>query len=88
MWLAILQRNGSRIKDFSLRLGIKDDQYFGLLACVVSGRTWNSIMEGIDTKQFTQKEVNYEIEVREVAPPPPPKVMCKRKYLHIPKGLR
>ena len=25
-------------------------------------------------------------EVREVAPPPP-EVRCKRKYLHIPKGL-
>ena len=32
--------------------------FYGLLACIVAGRSWNSIVNGIDVVKYNSNEVN------------------------------
>ena len=32
---------------------------YGLLACIVTARSWNAISKGIDRKAFSEEEVGY-----------------------------
>ncbi|CAG9856848.1 unnamed protein product [Phyllotreta striolata] len=58
LWLSILNRDINGIKLHSKNLGI-DGRAFGLFACMVTGRTWNSIMRGIDKEKLTSKESTF-----------------------------
>lgn len=47
LWLSILNRDRKAMRHHSANLGIKGDLY-GLFACMVTGRTWDTILKGID----------------------------------------
>jgi aarF domain-containing kinase len=47
LWLSILNRDRKAMRLHSANLGIKGDMY-GLFACMVTGRTWDTILKGID----------------------------------------
>ncbi|XP_033328230.1 aarF domain containing kinase 1 [Megalopta genalis] len=57
LWLAIFDRDKSAMQIHCARLGVSD--LYGLLACMVSGRSWNAIMAGI---QKTKYNVNEKLE--------------------------
>ncbi|XP_018323647.1 uncharacterized aarF domain-containing protein kinase 1 isoform X6 [Agrilus planipennis] len=55
LWLSILNKDKQGMKTHSRNLGIEGDIY-GLFACMISGRTWDSLMEGITRKKPSLKE--------------------------------
>ncbi|XP_066587316.1 aarF domain-containing kinase 1-like [Prorops nasuta] len=54
LWLAILEGNIPAIKLHSINLGVGD--MYGLLACMVSGRSWNAIATGVRKTKYTVHE--------------------------------
>lgn len=52
LWLSILDRDRKGMRQYSKNLGIEGDVY-GLFACMVTGRTWDTIMKGIDRFKLT-----------------------------------
>lgn len=56
LWLAIIARDKEAIKFYSGKLGINDDLY-ALFACMVAGRPWDVIMNGIDVTKPSAAEV-------------------------------
>ncbi|XP_011505757.1 PREDICTED: uncharacterized aarF domain-containing protein kinase 1 [Ceratosolen solmsi marchali] len=62
LWLAILNSDKVAMQKHSANLGVND--MYGLLACMVSGRTWDTIINGVqkiryssDEKDLFQKEI-------------------------------
>lgn len=55
LWLSILSRNREEMRIHSEELGIRKELY-GLFACMVTGRPWDSIMKGIDRTKPTSEE--------------------------------
>lgn len=62
LWLAILDGDKAAMQTHCAKLGVAD--LYGLLACMISGRSWNTIMAGIrktkynvDEKKEFQKEI-------------------------------
>ncbi|RZB39466.1 putative aarF domain-containing protein kinase 1 [Asbolus verrucosus] len=55
LWLSILNRDRKAMRLHSANLGIKGDLY-GLFACMVTGRTWDTILKGIDKAKPTKSE--------------------------------
>ncbi|XP_066157451.1 aarF domain-containing kinase 1-like isoform X1 [Euwallacea fornicatus] len=55
LWLSILDRDRKGMRQYSKNLGIEGDIY-GLFACMVTGRTWETIMKGMDRQTFTKGE--------------------------------
>lgn len=47
LWLSILNRDRKAMRVHCKNLGVEGDLY-GLLACMITGRTWDTIMEGIN----------------------------------------
>lgn len=47
LWLSILQRDRTAMRLHSKNLGIEGNMY-GLFACMVTGRPWESVLKGID----------------------------------------
>ncbi|KAL1500909.1 hypothetical protein ABEB36_006328 [Hypothenemus hampei] len=58
LWLSILDRDRRGMRIYSKNLGIEGDVY-GLFACMVTGRTWETIMKGIDRESFTKGEKDF-----------------------------
>lgn len=54
LWLAILDGDREAMKEQCARLGVAD--YYGLLACMVSGRTWDKIMSGVRKTRYDSRE--------------------------------
>lgn len=54
LWLAIFNRDKDLMKKHCTELGVGD--MYGLLACMVSGRTWDSILDGVEKKKYTNTE--------------------------------
>lgn len=56
LWLAILDGDRAAMREHCTRLGVGD--YYGLLACMVAGRTWNTIVSGMRRIRYdpTEKE--------------------------------
>ncbi|KAL0111195.1 hypothetical protein PUN28_012833 [Cardiocondyla obscurior] len=54
LWLAILDSDLSAMKEYCTRLGVGD--YYGLLSCMVSGRTWETIVAGVRKTQYDIRE--------------------------------
>ncbi|KAJ8930748.1 hypothetical protein NQ314_016420 [Rhamnusium bicolor] len=57
-WLSILNRDREAMRCHSKKLGIEGNAY-GLFACMVTGRTWDSILKGIDREQFSKNEKKF-----------------------------
>lgn len=53
-WLSILKADLKGIKQYADELGV--GQLHGLFACMVTGRSWNSIMKGIDKAEKNAAE--------------------------------
>lgn len=58
LWLSILNVDRNAMKKHSMNLGIKGDLY-GLFACMVTGRPWELVIQGIDKKRYSDDEVWY-----------------------------
>lgn len=56
LWLSILNVDREAMRQHSMSLGIKGDLY-GLFACMVTGRPWELVVQGIDRKLYTDDEV-------------------------------
>lgn len=58
--MSILDNNDDRMKKYCTKLGVAE--MYGLLVCMVAGRTWDSVQDGIVTKKLTDAEVikNYK----------------------------
>lgn len=54
LWLAILDGDRPAMKEYCTRLGVGD--YYGLFACMVSGRTWDTVVSGVRRSRFDAKE--------------------------------
>ncbi|XP_050445118.1 aarF domain-containing kinase 1 [Cataglyphis hispanica] len=54
LWLAILDGDQIAMKEQCARLGVAD--YYGLLSCMVSGRTWDTVMSGVRKTRYNIKE--------------------------------
>jgi aarF domain-containing kinase len=55
LWMSILDNNHDRMKKYCTKLGVAE--MYGLLVCMVAGRTWDSVQDGIATKKLTDAEV-------------------------------
>ena len=56
LWLALINGDVEEIKTLSARLGAAD--MYGLLACMVAGRSWDSIQGGVGTSTKSEAEMN------------------------------
>lgn len=56
LWLSIIDRNRDQMRVHAEELGIRKELY-GLFACMVTGRPWDSIMKGIGRTRPTSDEV-------------------------------
>ncbi|XP_050537119.1 aarF domain-containing kinase 1 [Daktulosphaira vitifoliae] len=54
LWISILDKNHDQMKKYCTKLGVKE--MYGLLVCMIAGRTWDSIQDGIVTKKITKEE--------------------------------
>ncbi|KAK0096952.1 hypothetical protein PV326_003754 [Microctonus aethiopoides] len=67
LWMAILDRDKDAMKKYCGELGVED--LYGLLACMVSGRTWDTIMAGVDRTKYTKSEKDlFQNEVPNLLP--------------------
>lgn len=55
LWMSILDNNHDKMKKYCTKLGVAE--MYGLLVCIVAGRTWDSVQDGIATKKLTPEEV-------------------------------
>lgn len=53
--MSILDNNHDKMKKYCTKLGVAE--MYGLLVCMVAGRTWDSVQDGIVTKKLTDAEV-------------------------------
>ncbi|XP_050428644.1 aarF domain-containing kinase 1 [Adelges cooleyi] len=54
LWMSILDKNHERMQKYCNKLGVKE--MYGLLVCMIAGRTWDSVQDGIVTKKWTDEE--------------------------------
>ena len=54
LWLAILDGDKDAMKEHCTKLGVGD--MYGLLACMVSGRTWDALMAGVRKTKYDSNE--------------------------------
>lgn len=67
LWLAIFDRNKELMKRHCTELGVGD--MYGLLACMVSGRTWDAILAGVEKTKYTNNEKEqFQTEVPNLLP--------------------
>lgn len=57
LWLSILRVDRDSMKKHASNLGIKENLY-GLFACMVTGRPWETVIKGIDKTRHSAEEVN------------------------------
>lgn len=55
LWMAMINADVTGIKKYADALNT--GHAFGLLACMLTARSWTAITSGIDKKQFTSDEV-------------------------------
>ncbi|XP_030377702.1 uncharacterized aarF domain-containing protein kinase 1 [Scaptodrosophila lebanonensis] len=57
LWLSILNVDRQAMRKHSANLGIKGDLY-GLFACMVTGRPWETLLQGINKVKYSKAEKN------------------------------
>ncbi|XP_073954918.1 aarF domain containing kinase 1 [Choristoneura fumiferana] len=63
LWLSIIYRDREEMRVHSEALGIRKELY-GLFACMVTGRPWDSIMKGIGrTKPSSEEKTTFQTEL-------------------------
>ncbi|CAB0038601.1 unnamed protein product [Trichogramma brassicae] len=67
LWLAILNSDKVAMQKHCTNLGVGD--MYGLLACMVSGRTWDTIMSGVQKTKYSSKEKElFQKEIPDLLP--------------------
>ncbi|XP_029048676.1 aarF domain-containing kinase 1 [Osmia bicornis bicornis] len=67
LWLAILNGDKAAMQRHCAKLGVGD--MYGLLACMVSGRSWNTIMSGVrKTKYDSVEKQEFQREIPNLLP--------------------
>lgn len=56
IWMSILDNDLVRLKELTKTLNIED--YFGIFACIITGRSWDAIVEGIKKVKYSEAEVS------------------------------
>lgn len=56
LWMSLLSADVEGIKYWAKSLGV--EEYYGLLACIMTARSWKAIQEGINQKEKTAAESN------------------------------
>lgn len=56
LWLAILDGDRGAIREHCGRLGVGGDHLYGLLACMVAGRSWDTLMAGVARNRYDRRE--------------------------------
>lgn len=63
LWLSIIEKNRENMKQYASNLGIREELY-GIFACMVTGRPWESIVKGIgDTKPSASEKTMFQNEL-------------------------
>jgi aarF domain-containing kinase len=55
IWIAILEKDIDKLEKLTKNFNVGD--YFGLFACIITGRSWDSINQGIQNVKYTTSEV-------------------------------
>ena len=55
MWQSLIGADVNGIKKYSAKLGVGN--MYGLLACILSARSWDAVTSGMEKVSVTQKEV-------------------------------
>lgn len=55
LWQSMIEQDMDGVKAYSVALGV--GEYYGLFACMVAGRSWESIQGGISQKKLTKEEL-------------------------------
>ena len=55
LWLSLIRADINGISKYSAKLGVGN--LFGLFACMVTGRSWTAVSQGIDKMKFSKEEV-------------------------------
>uniref|UniRef100_A0A1B0FJQ8 Protein kinase domain-containing protein n=1 Tax=Glossina morsitans morsitans TaxID=37546 RepID=A0A1B0FJQ8_GLOMM len=55
LWLSILNVDRDSMQKYSENLGIKGNLY-GLFACMVTGRPWETVVQGVNKVKYTKEE--------------------------------
>lgn len=53
--MAILEKDIKKLEILTQRFNL--GEYFGLFACIITGRSWDAINQGIQTTKFSNNEV-------------------------------
>ncbi|KAI9553170.1 hypothetical protein GHT06_021064 [Daphnia sinensis] len=93
LWMSIIRSNVHEIEEVSEKLGVKG--FHGIFACMVSGRSWNAILGGIDKQKKTleeEKEIKddaakYLAEIMEVLHRVPREMLLVFKTNDLLRGL-
>nr|XP_022911184.1 uncharacterized aarF domain-containing protein kinase 1-like [Onthophagus taurus] len=56
LWLSILDKDKIGMEIHSKNLGVNGDGMYGLFACMVTGRSWSSIIGGLEKVEPTKEE--------------------------------
>lgn len=56
MWQAIISADLDGIKKYSEKMGVGDQ--YGLFACMLSARTWDTVVNGLEKTPLSQNEMN------------------------------
>ncbi|XP_066596976.1 aarF domain-containing kinase 1-like [Prorops nasuta] len=67
LWLAIMNGDKTAMKIHCKNLGVTD--FYGILVCMVSGRSWNTIINGVQKTQYTKSENQFlQNEIQNILP--------------------
>lgn len=55
--MAILEKDLKRIESLASKFNVPE--FFGLFACIITGRSWEAIGKGIDKVKFSPQEVSF-----------------------------
>lgn len=54
IWMSILEQDIKKLETLTQNFNV--GEYFGLFACIITGRSWESINQGIDRTNYTHNE--------------------------------
>ncbi len=54
--MSVINKDIKKLEEDAKKLDAQS--YFGLLACIVTGRSWQAITDGINVVKYTKNEVN------------------------------
>ena len=55
IWMSILEKDIKKLEILTQRFNL--GEYFGLFACIITGRSWEAINQGIQKTDFSDNEV-------------------------------